>query len=168
MKVARVENEWQKAAAYYVRTKTMVEGEGVSYKTEFDDDNIKNPNYYLIYDGDRPVGTCRVNRLDNKTAKIERVIILTEYQNKGFGSELILKTENFLKKDGITTVIIDSRDKALHFYERLGYRVIEDRERVAEYNNLIENSHKTIKENRQPPIFECILTEKTISGQEVI
>jgi len=159
--VIKVQKEWQLALAYNVRIKTMVEGEGVPASVEFDDDEIKNRSYYILLDGDEALATCRVNYISDDVAKIERVIVSTEHQNKGVGTVLLEDVASKLKDDGTKTIIIDSRDKAVHFYERIGYRKIEDEEKIKAYETLIDDSH-LVKKEKKESLFVCFLLEKEL------
>ena len=121
MTAIRVTEEWQKAAAYYVRAKAMCDGFGCSFSGEFGEDSPEH-DYVLVLDGDTPVSTCRIHWLDESTAKIERVATLEEYRGKHFGSEGIAEAERWMRDKGIKKSLVNSREAALGFYEKLGYK----------------------------------------------
>lgn len=156
-RVAKVEREWQKAQVYNVRIKTMIDGEGIPFSVEFDDDEIKQCEYYLLYVNEEAVATCRVNYLTNSIAKIERVIVMTDYQNQGLGTVLIEGVTDLLKQNQVRKIVIDSREKALHFYERIGYRIVTGAEQIRHYQALIDQTHLVKKEHKS--LFPCVLLE---------
>ncbi|MHA7964913.1 GNAT family N-acetyltransferase [Paenibacillus sp. CAU 1782] len=118
----RVTETWQRAAVYYVRINTMVKGMNIPLELEFDQHDGEQANYMLLLDGSEPVAAARLNIIDEKTAKIERVCVAAEYQGKGCGRMLIEATERWAKEFGAEKIIITSQDGAVGFYEKLGYR----------------------------------------------
>lgn len=61
-------------------------------------------------------------RIDEENAgHIERVATLEEYRGKHYGALGIKAAEQLLKERGVTNIRINSREKALGFYEKLGY-----------------------------------------------
>ena len=148
MKAIRVTEEWQKAGVYYVRTQAMCIGFQISLEMEFDEDSPKD-EYILVLDGDIPVSTCRLRYLDEETGKIERVATLLEYRGQHYGQEAILEAERWMKEKGVTKILINSRESALGFYEKLGY--IPDHTQVSGQGD-----------------FRCVLTSKILSEVEEV
>lgn len=142
MKAIRVTEEWQKAGVYYVRTQAMCIGFQISLEMEFGEDTPKD-EYILVLDGDIPVSTCRLRYIDEKTGKIERVATLLEYRGQHFGQKAILEAERWMKEKGVTKVLINSRESALGFYEKLGY--IKDHTQISGHGD-----------------FRCVLTSKIL------
>jgi len=122
LQIIYTENLSQRAGVYYVRTQTMVRGFHISLEKEFDEGDTPETNYMLLLDGVLPVATCRLNLINEKEAKIERVCVLKEYQGKGLGRKLMEAAEKQLNESGIKRIIITSRDEAVGFYEALGYK----------------------------------------------
>jgi len=53
--------------------------------------------------------------------------ILPEYQNKGYGSKLLLLTLNQIKKKGIKTITVqtlETNNKAIRFYLKHKFKII--------------------------------------------
>ena len=148
MKAIRVTEEWQKAGVYYVRTQAMCIGFQISLEMEFDEDSPKD-EYILVLDGDIPVSTCRLRYLDKETGKIERVATLLEYRGQHYGQEAILEAERWMREKGVTKILINSRESALGFYEKLGY--IPDYTQVSGHGD-----------------FRCVLTSKILSEVEEV
>lgn len=148
MEVIKVTKEWQRAASNWVRIKTMVEGKGIAYDIEFDDDNIENPDYFLVLDEEKPVATCRVEYSDTTTAKIERVIVIPEYQGKGVGRLMITEVEKKLRTYGYNKSFISSRETKVGFYEKLGY--------TPDWDGLEEHE-----------VFNCVPTQKYLDVLDI-
>lgn len=143
MELIRSTENWQRAAAYNVRIEAMVKGFGIRLDQEIDDNDRENTNYVVAIAGKYPVGTCRLNWLDEKTGKIERVCVLEEYRTKGIGKQVILEAEKWMQEKGISKILISSRVDAVGFYEKLGYEVNWD----------TREDHG---------VFECVNTEKIL------
>jgi ribosomal protein S18 acetylase RimI-like enzyme len=126
IEVAKVTEKWQLAGVYYVRTEGMCKGFNIPLDLEFSDDGEHRDYSILTVDG-FPVGTCRINLLSEKLAKIERVCVLETHRGQNLGKKLIEETEKRLQAQGITKIEIHSRDKAVGFYEKLGYTADFDR-----------------------------------------
>lgn len=147
METIRATEIWQKAGVYFVRTEAMVKGFQISPEMEFDDDR-PDSIYILATDGIYPVGTCRLHLLeDQKTAKIERVCVIEEYRKKGVGRMVIEAAEEWLRELGTEKIVITSRDEAVGFYQKLGYR--------ADFDKIVETG-----------IFRIIYTEKTLERKD--
>ena len=54
---------------------------------------------------------------------IGRVVVLPEYRGKGLGKRVVTEAETWLRELGYTKAVIESRDIAVKFYEKLGYTV---------------------------------------------
>lgn len=142
MNVIRVTEEWQRAAAYYVRARAMCDGFGVSFQGEFADDSPEY-DYVLAMDGEKPVSVCRIHDLGHRVGKIERVATLEEYRGKHFGQAVVREAENWMRERGISKVLINSREAALEFYRKLGY--------IPDYSTRSGSGE-----------FVCVMTEKIL------
>lgn len=120
MEAIRVKEGWQRAGVHYVRTQAMCLGFQIPLKGEFCEDNPED-EYILVMDGIVPVSTCRLHYIDKETGQIERVATLEEYRGKHYGREAILEAEKWMREKGVKEIIINSREDALGFYEKLGY-----------------------------------------------
>ncbi len=61
-----------------------------------------------------------------KVAYLEELIVSNEYRNKGYGSKLIKKMKNILKKKSIRIIETDSLnyEEAIYFYEKQEFKKI--------------------------------------------
>ena len=89
MQILRLtENNLQELeSAFSIRKKVFVEEQQVSEADEFDEFEKIAKHYLLIIDGE-PIATARWRFIGDKI-KCERFAMLSEYRNKGFGSELL-------------------------------------------------------------------------------
>ncbi len=92
------------------------------------DDEIKDESIKLIVceeNGD-VIGTGRASFNSATEAQIRSMAVEENYQGKGIGSMIISELEKRVKKLGVNTIIIDSRDTAEKFYEKHGYAVLNE------------------------------------------
>ena len=109
--------------AVKIRTEVFVVEQG--FKEEFDTvDN--NCVHFLYYVDDKAIGVARIyNSLEHNMLSIGRFAILKEYRQKGYGRKLYESMERFiLDKYGPTKVGLSSQDRAIKFYEALGFKQV--------------------------------------------
>ena len=103
-----------------------------SYKDEFSTEKIenlkelirnlpKNKKRLVAKRGDMVVGACTVIRNENNNY-LRTLYVLPEFQNKGIGTKLWNKANEFLnpKKDTFVQVA-DYTENAINFYKKLGF-----------------------------------------------
>ena len=145
-KTIRVTEEWQRAGVHYIRTAAMCLGYTIPLEFEFEEDKPED-TYILVLDGIVPVSTCRIRYLDDKNAKIERVVTLESYRGQHYGADCIREAEEWIKEKGIETIWINSRETAVGFYEKLGYK--------ADWSKKSGTGE-----------FVCVMTHKHLNGGE--
>lgn len=123
IKVIRAEETYQQAGAYYVRIQGMAKQHGITLRQEFDEHDTPETKYIVLTDEEFPVATCRFYELDKGSAMIGRVVVLPEYRGMGLGKRVIAEAEDWLRELGYKKVVIESRDVATGFYEKIGYGV---------------------------------------------
>ncbi len=128
MEVIRAEEIWQQAGAYYVRIQAMAKKHHITLRQEFDEHDTPETKYIVLLEKDFPIATCRFYELDSQRVMIGRVVVLPEYQKQGIGSTVMQEAEKWIGELGYDTIVIESRDVAVGFYEKLGY--IADTEQV--------------------------------------
>ncbi|MBO4318291.1 MAG: GNAT family N-acetyltransferase [Mailhella sp.] len=141
--VIKATETWQQAGAYYVRIQGMARQHGITLRREFDEHDAPDTKYIVLTDDDFPVATCRFYQIDDASAMIGRVVVLPEYRGKGLGRRVVKEAEAWLRELGYAKAVIESRDVAVAFYEKLGY-VVTDR-------NIIHGV-----------TFDCIRMEKAL------
>ena len=143
LQVIRATETWQQAGAYYVRIRGMARQHNITLRQEFDDHDTPDTKYIVLTDNEFPVATCRFYQLDPTSAMIGRVVVLPEYRKKGLGKKVMIEAENWLRDLSFKTAVIESRDVAVGFYEKLGYTVTD--------SNIIHGD-----------TFDCIRMEKEL------
>ena len=104
-------------------------------KDIFDEDlEIEKDNtfYGCLSDG-RLIATFSTFEVSFKKAQITAFAVDLEYQKRGIGSSLMAFAMNDLKRQNIETVSVYSRETAIVFYEKCGFRVIQE----AEFNSYL-------------------------------
>jgi predicted GNAT family N-acyltransferase len=119
--IYRVDTVWQLAGVYEVRTKTFVHGQGIPKEHEFDETYGQAYCYILLEQDHTAVATARINTKHADYAKIERVAVIPEFQNKGYGKLVIEAAEDWIRELGFRKIVITSQQQAVGFYESLGY-----------------------------------------------
>ena len=95
----------------------------------FSDSNI---TYYLIFEDESIIGSIRI-RKENKTYVLVQIIILPEYQNKGFAQLAIRKIESLYPDAEYWRLdTIAQEDKLCHLYSKMGYQKTGEVEHIKE------------------------------------
>lgn len=123
IKTIRATETWQQAGAYYVRIQGMAKQHGIPLRREFDEYDTPDTKYIVLTDEDFPVATCRFYEINADSAMIGRVVVLPKYRGKGLGKCVVEEAESWLCDLGYRKAVIESRDVAVAFYEKLGYTV---------------------------------------------
>lgn len=126
LEVIRAEEEWQRAGAYSVRIQGMNRQHHISLREEFDEHDGEGTKYIVLLDDGYPVATCRIYSVDDERAQVGRVVVLPEHRGKHLGSKVIREAELWIAECGFREVIIDARDVAIGFYEKLGYEAVDN------------------------------------------
>ncbi len=122
IKVIRATETWQQAGAYYVRIQGMARQHGITLRREFDEHDGPGTRYIVLTENEFPVATCRLYPIDDVCAMIGRVVVLPEYRGRGLGRRVVQEAETWLRMLGFSMAVVESRDVAVSFYEKLGYR----------------------------------------------
>lgn len=121
MEVIRATETWQQAGAYYVRIQAMAKEHHITLQEEFDEHDGPDTKYIVLLDEDFPVATGRLYEIDKDSVMIGRVVVLSEYRKQGLGSRVIREAELWIRELGYKRIVLESRDVAVKFYEKLGY-----------------------------------------------
>ncbi len=152
LKVMRAEETWQQAGAYYVRIQAMARQYNITLREEFDEHDGPDTKYIVILDGDFPVAACRLYELTGEDGGAEpavpammlgRVVVLPEYRKQGLGRLAVIEAEKWAHELGCKKAVLDSRDVAVGFYEKLGY--------TADYSRTVHGG-----------TFTCVYMEKIL------
>ena len=122
IKVIRATETWQRAGAYSVRIQGMNRQYHISLREEFDEHDGSESKYIVLLDDTYPIATCRFFEIGEKSVLLGRVVVLPEYRGHHLGSRVIKEAEKWIEELGYSEIRIDSRLEAVGFYEKLGYK----------------------------------------------
>lgn len=127
IKIERTNYQDNLEAIKNIRVSVFQKEQGVDPALEFDgyDDHCI---HFLAYLAQQPIGTTRIRYLDDKTAKIERLAVLSQARGQGIGTRL-METAIALIKEQKTyqKIIIHAQVYIQSLYEKLGFEPIGDR-----------------------------------------
>lgn len=107
-----------------IRTKVFIEEQNCPIWEEFETEKDLASNEYLIYKGDKAIGTIRYRETD-KGYKIERFAILKEYRLKGYGKEAFkFFTDMIDARHNPCRIYFHAQKHLKSFYESLGFSAI--------------------------------------------
>ena len=69
------------------------------------------------------VGRLQFNSIEE--AQIRYMAVSDDYQGMGYGSEIVKVLGNIAREKGSQKIILQSRENAVKFYEKNGYKIIE-------------------------------------------
>lgn len=143
MEIIRATKTAEQAGAYYVRIQAMARKHQIPLEVEFDDHDTPDTKYIVIIDDFLPIATCRLYAINESSVMLGRIVVLPEYRGKGIGTLVVKEAEKWAKELNFTTLVVESRDNKIHFYEKMGY--------IADY------SQKIVGET-----FTCYRMEKVL------
>lgn len=126
MEILRAEEEWQRAGAYSVRIEGMNRQHHISLRAEFDEHDCDGTKYIVLLDDGYPVATCRFYESGERAVTLGRVVVLPQYRGQKLGSLVVTEAEKWALELGYKEIKIDSRLEAIDFYEKLGYKHVDD------------------------------------------
>jgi len=106
--------------AFEVRRQVFVREQDISEDLVFDG-NDREALHMVVKDGERVIGTARVQFLTDKQAKLERMAILRRYRRKGIGKEMLLFLDTVWKDKQVQQVIIHAQLDVVPFYKLCGF-----------------------------------------------
>ena len=102
-----------------IRIKVFMEEQG--FKDEFDDLD-QECRHLVVFDQNKPIGTCRYYYDDSLHANvIGRIAVIKEYRGKKVGQYIVQSACSLLKG----TVCLHAQLQAKGFYEKLGFKAYE-------------------------------------------
>ncbi|MDR0271015.1 GNAT family N-acetyltransferase [Paenibacillus sp.] len=110
-----------------IRKKVFVEEQNVPLDLEIDEfDVISDDVHHILVQDEKGeyVATGRLIYYNNDTAKMQRIAVLKDYRQGGYGRILMLALENRANELGLTYSILDAQCQAERFYAKQGYETI--------------------------------------------
>ncbi len=121
MKVVHIEfkDQNQMDKAKQIRVKVFVQEQNVPFEEDWDEEFSEN--YLILNDEEQAIGTMRWRDLGEKI-KLERVAVLEEYRNNGYGEKLVREVIKDIKSKTNKPITLHSQLKAIPLYERIGFK----------------------------------------------
>ncbi len=76
------------------------------------------------------VGVCRLHFNTAKEGQIRMMGVVQGIRTKGVGKALMLYFEDFARQKDANKMVLDARESAVRFYEKLGYTKVEGKTHV--------------------------------------
>jgi predicted GNAT family N-acyltransferase len=115
-------------AAFTIREKVFVQGQGVPADDEYDQhDRQRTTRHYLALVDGQPAGAARWRPTDNGV-KLERFAVLDEFRNQGVGQALVqvVLADVHAEVPDATQVYLHAQLRAIPLYERTGFHKVGD------------------------------------------
>jgi len=106
--------------AFEVRREVFVREQGISESLVFDEHD-REALHMVGKDGERVIGSARVQFLADNQAKLERMAVLKRYRRKGIGKEMLLFLDAVWKDKQVQQVIIHAQLEVVPFYKLCGF-----------------------------------------------
>ncbi|MBW4581390.1 MAG: GNAT family N-acetyltransferase [Tildeniella nuda ZEHNDER 1965/U140] len=107
-------------AIQHIRSLVFQIEQGVAADLEFDGKD-ETADHLLAYLDGQPVGTARMRRLNDRTAKVERVAVLKTARGSGIGKRIMVEALAFLTNAQVAEVLIHAQEAVRDFYQQLGF-----------------------------------------------
>ena len=123
--VVRVSDLRDLDAAFTIREKVFVEGQGVPAALENDEHDRRDARHYLARAPDgTPAGAARWRETDHGV-KLERFAVLEQFRNQAIGAALLHAVlADVRAEQPVATVYLNAQLRAVPFYERHGFRKV--------------------------------------------
>ena len=102
-----------------IRESVFYDELGIS-KQELFDKNDESCDHFLIFDGQKVVGSVRMLSIE-KIVKLERMAILKDFRTKNYGRNCILQLKEYYSEIGFSQIILDSIYSVREFYKKCGF-----------------------------------------------
>ena len=118
IKVADLPKEFPAIQA--IRISVFQQEQGVDPALEFDGKDDISDHLIAYLDGEA-VGTTRIRYLDEKTAKIERLAVLSTARGQGIGKKIMVEALQVIASKNIPEVVIHAQEYVKSLYQKLDF-----------------------------------------------
>lgn len=118
--IQRVIDDRDLDRAFQLRRLVFIDEQGVSEEAEFDGLDHQC-QHLLALIGEHAIGTLRLRQIDDRVAKIERVVVLKQERGRQVGARMMVAALNLANELGLATAKIHAQTYAENFYARLGF-----------------------------------------------
>ncbi len=95
---------------------------GLSFKKE-ELDKEKDDILIGAFEEDKMLGCCLLTRVDDNNIRLRQMAVQNNLQGKGIGASMVNFAENVARDAGYKKMVMHARSTAIHFYEKLGYKI---------------------------------------------
>ena len=120
MKIRLIKNKKELKQVLEIRRIVFIKGQNVLEKRERDGLD-KTAKHIIVLYKNKPIGCARVRFYDKK-GKLERIALLDEYRDRGFGKLIMGYLINYCKKHKIKDIVLHSQCYVKGFYEKCGFK----------------------------------------------
>lgn len=112
----------QYAQSIVLRTEILRKPLGLKFEIN---DIVKEINsmHFGVFDISNNIIACLVLQPFGNTLKLRQMAVFEKMQGKGVGSKLIVEVEEFITLQGFSSIYLHSRESAIGFYKKLGYKI---------------------------------------------
>ncbi|MBE8985787.1 GNAT family N-acetyltransferase [Nostoc sp. LEGE 12450] len=118
IKVAEISQDFPTIKA--IRQVVFQDEQNVDPALEFDGKDAIS-EHLIAYLNEKSVGTARIRYLQDKTAKIERLAVLSTARGQGIGTKIMEKALQVIAKKNITEVVIHAQEYVKDLYKKLDF-----------------------------------------------
>ncbi|MEA5597775.1 GNAT family N-acetyltransferase [Rivularia sp. UHCC 0363] len=108
-----------------IRRRVFQDEQKVEVELDFDGKDKFCPQL-IAYLDNAVVGTARIRYLDHKTAKIERLAVLSYARGNGIGKKIMQKALEVIASENISEVTINAQEYIKGLHQQLGFEQVGD------------------------------------------
>ena len=123
--IKQPQTKQERDAYYQLRWELLAKPWGQDF-TVSQDDREDSSHHLMAIHNTKLVGIGRLHFNTQSEAQIRYMGVMEEFQNKGIGRALVKALEQHALSQNRTTIVLNAREKAIPFYERLGYSYLEE------------------------------------------
>lgn len=98
---------------------------GLTFKKE-ELDREKEDILIGAFEEDKMLACCLLTKINNENIRLRQMAVQNKLQGKGIGAAMMNFAENVARDAGYKKMVMHARKTAVHFYEKLGYKVTSD------------------------------------------
>jgi predicted GNAT family N-acyltransferase len=121
IKSPQTDSDWK--AYYALRFNVLREPWNQPHGSEVLDDEDQAIHAIAVA-GEEVLGVARMHESATNQGQVRCVAIATIAQGKGIGKAIMAYLEDQAKTKGWTEIVLEARENAVPFYERIGYTII--------------------------------------------
>tara|TARA_B100001113_G_scaffold339450_1_gene322578 strand:+ start:78 stop:521 length:444 start_codon:yes stop_codon:yes gene_type:complete len=109
---------------YYLRWKILRKPHDQEIGSEKDSKELDSYHVMASTMNGELIGVGRIHKDNNKKAQIRYMAVEEDYRKKHVGMLILDKLENYAIDESIESIYLNSRESALKFYIKNGYKII--------------------------------------------